>query len=189
MTETRDMTYGDYLTLDQLLHAQHPVSDHHDELLFIIIHQTKELWLKQIIHELKLALQLVRADQLLELHKNLSRFSRIQAVMTLSSDVLPTLQQTFGPSLYFAAPIPKDTYDQDADVPVIAVANLLVASEALSEPLAYDITRLLFEQQATLAGIHPEARQLSLTTAVQSSPVPYHPGAIRYYRERGVWKE
>ena len=91
MTDARDMTYGDYLTLEPLLSAQHPVSDHHDELLFIIIHQTKELWLKQIIHELKLALELVRADRLIEVHKNLSRVSRIQAVMTLSWDVLSTL--------------------------------------------------------------------------------------------------
>jgi tryptophan 2,3-dioxygenase len=94
MTDPRDMTYGDYLTLEQLLSAQHPVSDHHDELLFIIIHQTKELWLKQIIHELKLALELVRADKLIEVHKNLSRVSRIQAVMTLSWDVLATLTPT-----------------------------------------------------------------------------------------------
>ena len=50
MTDARDMTYGDYLALEPLLSAQHPISDHHDELLFIIIHQTKELWLKQIIH-------------------------------------------------------------------------------------------------------------------------------------------
>jgi len=94
MTDARDMTYGEYLTLDKLLHAQHPVSDHHDELLFIIIHQTKELWLKQIIHELRLALALVRADKLIEVHKNLSRVSRIQAVMTLSWDVLATLTPT-----------------------------------------------------------------------------------------------
>lgn len=94
MTDARDMTYGDYLTLDKLLDAQDPVSDHHDELLFIIIHQTKELWLKQIIHELKLALALVRADKLIEVHKNLSRVSRIQAVMTLSWDVLATLTPT-----------------------------------------------------------------------------------------------
>ena len=56
MTKSDDMTYGHYLTLEPLLSAQHPISDHHDELLFIIIHQTKELWLKQIVHELKLAL-------------------------------------------------------------------------------------------------------------------------------------
>jgi tryptophan 2,3-dioxygenase len=94
MTSSDGMTYGDYLTLEPLLGAQHPVSDHHDELLFIIIHQTKELWLKQTIHELKLALALVRRDRLIEVHKNLSRVSRIQAVMTLSWDVLATLTPT-----------------------------------------------------------------------------------------------
>jgi tryptophan 2,3-dioxygenase len=94
MTKSDGMTYGQYLTLDPLLSAQHPISDHHDELLFIIIHQTKELWLKQIIHELRLALALVRADKLIEVHKNLSRVSRIQAVMTLSWDVLATLTPT-----------------------------------------------------------------------------------------------
>ncbi|MDQ8758008.1 tryptophan 2,3-dioxygenase family protein [Sphingosinicella sp. LHD-64] len=91
---TSDMTYGQYLALEPLLTAQHPVSDHHDELLFIIIHQTKELWLKQILHELRLAVELVRADKLIEVHKNLSRVSRIQSVMTLSWDVLATLTPT-----------------------------------------------------------------------------------------------
>ena len=56
------MTYGGYLALDQLLSAQHPVSSHHDEMLFIIIHQAKELWLKQTIHELHLALDLIRRE-------------------------------------------------------------------------------------------------------------------------------
>ncbi|SMF62342.1 tryptophan 2,3-dioxygenase [Allosphingosinicella indica] len=86
-----DMTYGGYLTLDQLLTAQHPISDHHDELLFVIIHQTKELWLKQILHEIALSQRLVRADALVPVHKCLSRVSRIQAVMTLSWEVLSTL--------------------------------------------------------------------------------------------------
>ena len=89
-----DLTYGRYLALDQLLAAQHPLSDHHDEMLFIVIHQTKELWLKQTIHELLVALDLVRADKLIEVHKNLSRVSRIQAVMTLSWDILSTLTPT-----------------------------------------------------------------------------------------------
>lgn len=50
------MTYADYLHLDELLAAQQPLSDLHDEMLFIVIHQAKELWLKQIVHELRLAL-------------------------------------------------------------------------------------------------------------------------------------
>jgi tryptophan 2,3-dioxygenase len=92
MTDTpASMTYGGYLALDQLLSAQHPISDHHDEMLFVIIHQTKELWLKQAIHELKLSRDMIRQDRLIEVHKALSRVSRIQAVMTLSWDVLATL--------------------------------------------------------------------------------------------------
>ena len=94
MTEANAMTYGQYLALDALLAAQHPISEHHDEMLFIVIHQTKELWLKQIVHELRLALDLVRRDKLIQVHKNLSRVSRIQAVMTQSWDVLSTLTPT-----------------------------------------------------------------------------------------------
>lgn len=85
------MSYGRYLALDQILGAQHPLSDTHDELLFIIIHQTKELWLKQTIEELLLAKSLVRADQPVEAYKCLARVSRIQAVMTLSWEVLTTM--------------------------------------------------------------------------------------------------
>jgi hypothetical protein len=66
-------------------------------------------------------------------------------------------------------------------------AAVLVASEAMPEQLAHDITQLLFERQAELAAIHPQARTLSLTGALAGSPIPFHPGAIRYYRERQVW--
>ena len=88
------MSYGAYLGLDRILSAQHPISDRHDELLFIVIHQTKELWLKQTVAELKLARSLVAADRLVQVHKILSRVSRIQAVMTLSWEVLSTLTPT-----------------------------------------------------------------------------------------------
>jgi tryptophan 2,3-dioxygenase len=86
-----DVTYASYLALDTLLSAQHPHSDRHDELLFIIIHQTKELWLKQIIAELRLAKGQVRGGELVPAYKSLARVSRIQAVMTLSWDVLATM--------------------------------------------------------------------------------------------------
>jgi tryptophan 2,3-dioxygenase len=85
------MTYADYLKLDQLLSAQQPLSDLHDEMLFIVIHQTKELWMKQLLHELRLAIDLVEGDRFAEGYKAMARISRIQAVMTLSWDVLSTL--------------------------------------------------------------------------------------------------
>lgn len=92
MTATpQGMTYADYLKLEQILGAQAPLSDLHDEMLFIIIHQTKELWLKQMLHEVALACRLVRDDHFAGAHKALSRVSRIQTVMTLSWDVLSTL--------------------------------------------------------------------------------------------------
>ena len=85
------ITYADYLRLDQLLSAQQPLSDLHDEMLFIVIHQTKELWMKQLLHELRLAIDLVERDRFAEGYKAMARISRIQAVMTLSWDVLSTL--------------------------------------------------------------------------------------------------
>ena len=85
------MTYADYLKLDSLLSAQQPISDLHDEMLFVIIHQTKELWMKQMLHELRLAISLLGEDRFAEAYKAMARISRIQSVMTLSWDVLSTL--------------------------------------------------------------------------------------------------
>ncbi|MGE5063277.1 MAG: tryptophan 2,3-dioxygenase, partial [Myxococcales bacterium] len=85
------MTYAHYLKLDQLLSAQQPLSELHDEMLFIIIHQTKELWMKELLHELDFAIRLIGEDRFAEAYKAMARISRIQAVMTLSWDVLSTL--------------------------------------------------------------------------------------------------
>jgi tryptophan 2,3-dioxygenase len=85
------ITYADYLKLDALLTAQQPLSGLHDEMLFIVIHQTKELWMKQMLHELELAVPLVEQDSFAAAYKALARISRIQSVMTLSWDVLSTL--------------------------------------------------------------------------------------------------
>ena len=85
------MTYADYLQLDELLGAQRPLSDLHDEMLFIVIHQTKELWMKQMLHEVRHAIALLEASKFGEAFKAMARISRIQAVMTLSWDVLSTL--------------------------------------------------------------------------------------------------
>ena len=104
-------------------------------------------------------------------------------------DVLPALQRAYGSSLYYRTVIPKGMYGVPEDVPVVALENVLVVSETMPESLAYDITRVLFEQQPTLASIHPQGKDLSLGTALTGAGAPFHPGAIRYYRERGVWKE
>lgn len=85
------MTYARYLALDEILDCQRPQSNLDDEMLFIIIHQTKELWLKQIIRELQLAQTQIRNDALVPAYKALARVSRIQAVMTLSWDILSTM--------------------------------------------------------------------------------------------------
>jgi tryptophan 2,3-dioxygenase len=85
------MTYADYLKLDTLLSAQQPLSELHDEMLFIVIHQTKELWMKQMLHELRLAVSLLGEDRFGVSMKAMARIKRIQAVMTLSWDVLSTL--------------------------------------------------------------------------------------------------
>ena len=102
-------------------------------------------------------------------------------------DMLPALHKAHGDTVYFRASIPKAIYDLPADVPVVAVSNLLVVSETMPEALAHDITKVLFEEQATLASIHPQARELALESATKGATVPFHPGAIRFYRERGVW--
>ena len=91
MTDTKPMTYARYLALDALLNSQNPQSDLDDEMLFIIIHQTKELWLKQMTRELKYAKAQIQTDALVPAYKALARVSRIQAVMTLSWDVLSTM--------------------------------------------------------------------------------------------------
>ncbi|MFN3838898.1 MAG: tryptophan 2,3-dioxygenase [Brevundimonas sp.] len=91
MTQSSDITYAGYLALDDLLSTQHPLSDQHDEMLFVIIHQTKELWLKQILHEVALAQSMVRTGDLVPAYKSLARVSRIQAVMTQSWDILSTM--------------------------------------------------------------------------------------------------
>jgi tryptophan 2,3-dioxygenase len=85
------MSYGDYLHLDQLLAAQHPVSEQHDELLFIVIHQATELWMKLALHELTRAIAQIRGDRLAAAFKGLARVSRIQAQLIQSWDVLSTL--------------------------------------------------------------------------------------------------
>ncbi len=86
-----DMSYGSYLQLDTLLASQNPLSGEHDELLFIVIHQASELWMKLSLHELRAAVAQIRADDLGPAFKMLARVARIQAQLIQSWEVLSTL--------------------------------------------------------------------------------------------------
>ena len=93
-TDFRDeMDYGSYLELDALLSAQHPMSDpaHHDELLFIIQHQTTELWLKLVVHELSAVRRFLDTDDLSRALKGLARVKHIQRTITEQWSILATL--------------------------------------------------------------------------------------------------
>lgn len=117
--------------------------------------------------------------------QDLAHSSGITLTFIPTGHVVAALQRDHGP-LYFPLEIPAGAYPGvSAAVPVVGVANLLVANRSMPEPLAHDITRILFERQSELAAIHPEARHLSIATATKGSPIDLHPGAARFYRERG----
>ena len=85
--------------------------------------------------------------------------------------------------------IPAHTYaGQDKDVPTAAVINYLVTSSAVSDDLAYQMTKLVFKSLPELANAHAAGKEIKLDTAANGSPVPLHPGAIRYYKEKGLIK-
>lgn len=87
----KDMTYSEYLNLDQILTAQSPLTDQHDEKLFIIIHQVSELWMKLIIHELNSAIEDIKHDDFRLAFKKLARVTNIQNQLINSWSVLATM--------------------------------------------------------------------------------------------------
>jgi len=91
MDFAQDMSYGDYLGLDQILSAQHPRSPDHNEMLFIVQHQTTELWMKLMLHELRAARDGVRNDELRPAFKMLARVSRIMDQLVQAWNVLATM--------------------------------------------------------------------------------------------------
>jgi tryptophan 2,3-dioxygenase len=86
-----DMSYGDYLHLDEVLNAQHPLSPEHNEMLFIVQHQTSELWMKLMLHELRAAIASIAADELPAAFKMLARVSKIMEQLVHAWDVLATM--------------------------------------------------------------------------------------------------
>jgi len=118
--------------------------------------------------------------------QDLTHTTGISIRLIPSGDLVASLQREFG-GLYFPLEMPAGSYPGvSAPVPVVGVANVLVVNRSMPDDLAYDITRVIFEKQSDLAAIHPEAKRLSLSTSVSGSPAGFHPGAARYYREKGT---
>ena len=88
---SNDMSYGDYLQLDAILNAQHPLSPNHNEMLFIVQHQTSELWMKLLLHELRAAVKCVASDELGSAFKMLARVSKIMEQLVHAWSVLATM--------------------------------------------------------------------------------------------------
>jgi tryptophan 2,3-dioxygenase len=88
---SKEMSYSDYLHLDEILDAQHPLSPSHNEMLFIVQHQTSELWMKLLLHELTAAVKCVASDELGSAFKMLARVSKIMEQLVHAWDVLATM--------------------------------------------------------------------------------------------------
>jgi len=103
-----------------------------------------------------------------------------------NADAVPKMREKYGP-IYVKGTIPTKTYPgQDIDVPIAIVWNLLVCNENMKGDVAYDIIRTLFERKPELVAVHRDAGWLALEPQVGGSPIPFHPGAIRFFKEKGI---
>ncbi len=88
---------------------------------------------------------------------------------------------------YQAASIPAGTYDgQDSDVPTVAITNILVSHDGVSDEVAYQMTKLMFDNLERLGNAHSAAKDIKLEGAAKDLPIPLHPGAERFYKEAGA---
>jgi len=103
------------------------------------------------------------------------------------AEAIPNLVKKYGP-LYVKGVIPAKSYPgQDKDAQVADVWNVLVVHEKMDEKLAYEITKTVFEKKADLVAVHQEAKNLELANQYQGgSPIPFHPGAEKYFSEKGL---
>jgi len=176
------LSYSQYLHLDKLLDAQHPLSYHHDEMLFMIIHQVSELWMKLCLHELNATIDCVRRDDLGPSFKMLARVSTIQTQLQQSWDVLATITPSdysaFRNSLGRASGFQSPQYrmlefligNKNADMIKVFrgdAANYHALDRALRAPSLYDeVLRLLSRRGLD---IPPEAIDRDFTQPYQAS--------------------
>jgi uncharacterized protein len=101
-------------------------------------------------------------------------------------DAVAKMREKYGP-LYFKGVIPPKTYPgQDQEVSIALVSNLLICNKDMKDTVAYDIVKTLFEHKPELVAVHRMAEELSLEPQVDGSPLPFHPGAAKYFKEKGL---
>jgi tryptophan 2,3-dioxygenase len=155
----RRMSYGDYLALDAILGAQHPLSEAHDEMLFIIQHQTTELWMRLAIHELSAARRAIARDQVSPAMKMLARMSRIFEQLNNAWDVLRTMT----PSEYtrFRSQLGQSSGFQSRQYRLIEFL-LGNRNHAMLKPHAHDLeTTKLLEAELATPSLYDEVLRLA----------------------------
>ncbi|WOH70890.1 tryptophan 2,3-dioxygenase [Bradyrhizobium sp. NDS-1] len=155
----RRMSYGDYLALDAILGAQHPLSEAHDEMLFIIQHQTTELWMRLAIHELSAARRAIASDEVQPAMKMLARMSRIFEQLNNAWDVLRTMT----PSEYtrFRSQLGQSSGFQSRQYRLIEFL-LGNRNSAMLKPHAHDAeTTKLLEAELATPSLYDEVLRLA----------------------------
>jgi uncharacterized protein len=108
-------------------------------------------------------------------------------ILPLPADISAKLIQKY--PFLAAAKIPANTYrGQTEDVPTVAVNSVLIAGNQLKPEVVYNLTKVLFENQPQLAAAHAKGKELNLQRAVMGVSIPFHPGAVKYYQEKGLMK-
>jgi TRAP transporter TAXI family solute receptor len=108
-------------------------------------------------------------------------------ILAIPADVAAKLTQKY--PFLAAVKVPANTYKgQTADVPTVAVNAVLIAGNQLKEAMVYNLTKALFDNQADLASAHAKGKELNAQYAVKGVSIPFHPGAVKYYKEKGLMK-
>ncbi|NUW39325.1 TAXI family TRAP transporter solute-binding subunit [Nonomuraea rhodomycinica] len=110
--------------------------------------------------------------------------SRPEMRMLDTSDALAAMRAKYGQE-YVGLDVDLSVYKLKGTIKTVGVANVLLVPDSMNEQLAYDVTRVLYERKAQLAAVHPEANKLDPRLGQQTAPVQLHPGAARYYKEKG----
>jgi tryptophan 2,3-dioxygenase len=163
MDFSKSMSYGDYLGLDQILNAQHPLSPNHNEMLFIVQHQTSELWMKLMLHELHAVCEHLRKDDLPPAFKMLARVARIMDQLVHAWDVLATMTP------------PEYT----------AIRPYLASSSGFQSHQYREIEFILGNKNANMLAVHEHTPNHGLLDASLKAPSLYDE-AIRLLARNGL---